>query len=552
MPDDHAQAKKTSGWYECGNSWEKSTHTAKEIFTKIKDDLLKDRPKDDNGNFLHAPQYLDNDFPTDMCWYAGGSPDALNEVGTEPVKWVRLSSLQGSLSVIPMKTYSQVHQGTTSDGYLCEAMQALAMRRNLVKNLFVDYDDELGIYVVRFYKNAMWVCVIVDDYIPVDKNGHPMCAVNDNFPTVCWAAIVEKAYAKLHFSYEAIGEGGSVAQAMMDLTGGIGGKFLVRDVAPDRLFVYLHELQCDTLLSARPDMRECARRGVRLMNAPYAINRCTEDEGRCWLQLCCPAMIGGPFDDVVPYSLMHNAEFPERGTDGCFWISVEDFQNYFACIFECRLVQAKTLDETSILGQPEPRLLAQRKPLIERSFAFQGLVRAETVPEFHININPNMVPCEIYVSVSQVDLRMKGMRRLPQVPMQLTVHEFISAGTLSGWAFLAKSNYEYERDSMAAFKVSEAGEYLVLVQLPVGEEFEKLIFRTYATTNVEVEAIGIQGRHKRVVTTEPLNSCGLSLVGRSDDASQPTRFDPDEGMGMHHHHHRSWDQDHKSGGCTTM
>jgi hypothetical protein len=398
----------------------------------------------------------------------------------------------------------------------------------------------------------MWVCVIVDDKIPVDGKGHPMCAVNDNFPTVCWAALVEKAYAKLHYSYEAIGDGGSVAQAMMDLTGGIGGKFMVRDVAPDRLFVYLHELQTDTLLTARPDMRECARRGVRLMNSAYAVNRCTEDEGRCWLQLGCPSMIGGPFDDVVPYSLMHNEDFPERATDGCFWISIEDFQNYFACMFECRLTQSKSLDETLLPGMPEPRILAQRKPLFERCYAHQGIVRAEKVPEFHINVFKNMVPCEIHVCVSQIDMRMKRQERTAQVPMLLTVHEFVSTGALAGWAFLAKSEYSPERDSMAVFKVNEPGEYMALLQLPMGSEFEKLLFRCYSTAKIDVDVVDNQIRHKRVVTTEPLNACGLSLVGRSDDAAHPSRFDPDEGMGMHHHHHQSWNKEHSSSGCSVM
>ena len=42
-------------------------------------------------------------------------------------------------------------------------------------------------------------------------------------------------------------------------------RFSVRDVAPDRLFVYLHELQREALFAARPDSRESARRGVRLV-----------------------------------------------------------------------------------------------------------------------------------------------------------------------------------------------------------------------------------------------------------------------------------------------
>jgi hypothetical protein len=540
--DPHAShaGKKPTGWYECGNNYDSNEHTSGEIFKKICDELKSHQLKDEHGHPTgDAPKFLDEDFPTDHCWHAGGHPDALNEVGNAPAKWVRLSDMQSSLNVFGLKPYSQVFQGSRTNGYFIEAMQALAMRPNLVRKLFVRFDTQLGVYIIRLYKNGMWVSVIVDDYIPLDENDVPMCAVNDNFPTICWATILEKAYAKLHHSYEAIGDGGSVSSAMMDLTGGLGGVFHVREIAPDRLFVYLHELQADTLFAARPDTRECARRGVRLLNAPYTIHRSTQNEGRCWVQLCCPSMVGGPFDDIVPSSLLHNPAYPERVTDGCFWISIEDFQNYFSVIFECRLTQARSLDETFVEGMPDVRLLAQRKPLNEKIFACQGLVRAESVPEFHISVDSTQVPCEVYVVLSQIDLRMKKQEHSPQVPMLVTVHEFVSGGALAGYAFVAKSSYEHSRDSAVVFKVTEGGEYLVLVQLPLGSEMEKMIYRVYSTSKITVDVpVNRQHAHKRIVTNDTLAAIPLSLIGRSDDATRPSMFDQEDGEGVHHHEHK--------------
>lgn len=48
--------------------------------------------------------------------------------------------------------------------------------------------------------------------------------------TEYWVPLIEKAYAKLHKSYEAL-HGGSLQQALVDLTGGIAEKLFLE--APD-------------------------------------------------------------------------------------------------------------------------------------------------------------------------------------------------------------------------------------------------------------------------------------------------------------------------------
>lgn len=537
-------------WYRSENNWEENERSALEIFKKIKAELESHQKKDlQPGENPPPVKFLDEDFSTDKCWYAGGTADEVNEMNSGPAGWVRLSDMQGTINVWSMKSYGRVTQGVVTNGYFVEAMQALGMRQEMVKKLFVAYDVALGLYIVRLFKNGQWVSVVIDDYMPLGNNSEPLCSRNANFPSTCWASLLEKAYAKLHHSYEAIGDGGSVVQAMVDLTGGIGGRFSVRDVASDRLFVYLHELQCEALFAARPDGRECARRGVRLVDAPYALNRCAHHEGRCWVQLVCPALCGGPFDDVVPYSLMHHPDHPESVTDGCFWLSVEDFQTYFAIIFECRMVQAKSLEEMSLAqGMPEIRLLGSRRPLFDTMYAHVETIRSETVPEFKISVKDGQAPCEIYVCCSQIDLRMRTQERTPQVPMLVTAHEYVP-GKLNGWAFVAKSSYEPERDAGLVFKALRPGDYLILLQIPMGSEFTKMIFRCYATSDVLVEVNSRQFKHTRIIVpTEDLCSVPLSLVGRGDDGSHPKVFDPEEGLGSKHGEPKEQD----AGGCSVM
>jgi hypothetical protein len=64
---------------------------------------------------------------------------------------------------------------------------------------------EIGLYVIRVFKDMQWVYVIVDDRIIVsklDKNrGQPVFGKCRNLHEL-WVPLIEKAYAKLHGCYE--------------------------------------------------------------------------------------------------------------------------------------------------------------------------------------------------------------------------------------------------------------------------------------------------------------------------------------------------------------
>ncbi|CAN6828426.1 unnamed protein product [Brassica oleracea] len=79
-----------------------------------------------------------------------------------------------------------------------------------------EYNEE-GIYTVRFCIQGEWVPVVIDDWIPCESPGKPAFATSKRLNEL-WVSIVEKAYAKLHGSYEAL-EGGLVQDALVDLTG---------------------------------------------------------------------------------------------------------------------------------------------------------------------------------------------------------------------------------------------------------------------------------------------------------------------------------------------
>jgi hypothetical protein len=74
-----------------------------------------------------------------------------------------------------------------------------------------------GIYVMKFFKDSKAVYVVVDELVPCQNgNIHPFCARSPN-PGMQWAALLEKAYAKMHHAYSAL-ISGDIAQGLADLT----------------------------------------------------------------------------------------------------------------------------------------------------------------------------------------------------------------------------------------------------------------------------------------------------------------------------------------------
>jgi hypothetical protein len=64
----------------------------------------------------------------------------------------------------------------------------------------------------RFWIYGKWKDVVVDDYLPVDSNNNLLFAKNRENKNEFWVALLEKAYAKVCGSYEAL-EGGFTSDA---------------------------------------------------------------------------------------------------------------------------------------------------------------------------------------------------------------------------------------------------------------------------------------------------------------------------------------------------
>lgn len=183
---------------------------------------------------------------------------------TDPLKtdWVFAESIcEGGL--VPQfvddgVASSDCVQGNLGDCWFVSAMSVLATRDELLVGgrRGMEYDEDMiidkeiasllssgvyppifhkyrqiGLYVIRFFKNFSWVYVVVDERIPVHTEGaqknKPVFASCLN-PHELWVPLIEKAYAKLHGCYENL-VSGYVDEGIQELTGFQPEKILIRN-----------------------------------------------------------------------------------------------------------------------------------------------------------------------------------------------------------------------------------------------------------------------------------------------------------------------------------
>ncbi|GMI02847.1 hypothetical protein TrLO_g14068 [Triparma laevis f. longispina] len=175
-----------------------------------------------------AKYFVDMDFPT--------SDDSLYRLKSQPppyanpnVAWLRPHEFEDDNDYFKDtgKT-GDVKVGGLNTNYLASALAMLASSPlPFVENLFgsgVNDYKKYGIYTCRFYKNGNWADVICDTRLPCNVEETADGVLSELCYTSCadkrevFVPFVEKAYAKLHGTYESLNKG-SISEALVDLTG---------------------------------------------------------------------------------------------------------------------------------------------------------------------------------------------------------------------------------------------------------------------------------------------------------------------------------------------
>ncbi|KAM9420694.1 calpain-3b isoform 1-T1 [Salvelinus alpinus] len=271
--------------------------------------------------------------------------------------------------IIDGASRTDICQGELGDCWLLAAIACLTLNDKLLYRVIPPdqsfTENYAGIFHFQFWRYGEWVDVVVDDRIPTSNN--QLVFTKSFRKNEFWSALLEKAYAKLHGSYEAL-KGGNTLEAMEDFTGGVT-EFFEMSEAPKELYKIMKKaLERGSLMGCSidallPSHCETETANGLVRGHAYSITaleecdklKVTKDTKIRLVQMRNPwgmVLWKGPWNakskEWSTISSSDKARLKMKTVETSeTWISFEDFKKNFTKLEICNLTPDTLLDDKS-------------------------------------------------------------------------------------------------------------------------------------------------------------------------------------------------------------